>query len=435
MSDNLGQDGDSQPGAKADGSTQWTAPESWAPPTPSQQPASQQPAWQQPAWQQPTWQQPAWQVPGQAPDGWQQPGGWTPPPKPGLFPLRPLPFGTLLGTPFRVLRHNPRATVGGSLIVQLITAVLSVVLVGATTVFAASRISASEGSATSASQAILAGSIALLIAAFLLTIIVSLVGTALVQGLVASEVSHGALGEKLTLRGLWRATRGSRSRLIGWTVLLAAAVTASIALVVVAAIASSLARSVLVTVLFSVLAGFGLIALWVWLGTKTALTPSVIVVERVGIWTAVARSWRLTDRSFWRTFGTLALVALICSAASFVISIPLQVIFTIVIAVIDPTGSFRSQASIIVTIVYYGITLLVSILVGSITSVIESAAATTVYLDLRMRREGLDADLQRTVEDRAAGRQDGADPFATPRPGFGWPAGQATWTGQYRGAP
>ncbi|WP_243063557.1 hypothetical protein [Humibacter sp. RRB41] len=447
MSDNLGQD-DVTPQRGTDGSAegtpQWTAPEAWAPPAAQdawQQPVWQQPGWQQPAWQQPAWQQqPSWQTgaPGQPSGPWQRPGGWTPPPKPGLFPLRPLPFGTLLGTPFRVLRHNPRATVGGSLLVQLIATLASVVLIGATAAFAVTRIAAAEGTTAETTQAIAAGSIAILIAAFLVTVAISLIGTALVQGLVASEVSHGALGEKLTLRGLWRATRGRRWRLIGWTVLLAAAGTASIVLVVVAAVLSSLAGSVPATVLFSVLAGLGLIVLWVWIGTKTALTPSVIIVERTGIMAGIARSWRLTNRSFWRTFGTIALVVVICSAASAVISVPLQVIFTIVLAVIDPTGSLQSQASITVTIVYYGISLIVSTLVGSITSVIESAATTTIYLDLRMRHEGLDADLRRTVDDRAAGRQDASDPFATPRhEPAAWQAAPPAWRGvpPYRGAP
>ena len=38
-------------------------------------------------------------------------GRWTPPPKPGLLPLRPMGFGTLLWAPFRTLRRNPAADV------------------------------------------------------------------------------------------------------------------------------------------------------------------------------------------------------------------------------------------------------------------------------------------------------------------------------------
>ncbi|WP_460579025.1 hypothetical protein [Humibacter ginsengisoli] len=419
-----------RPGAEGESRPAWTAPASWAPPTAppvygqqnGQQPDGRQ-SWQQPQWDQQGWQRPAWQPAwqqtesaGQQQPAWQQPGaaGWTPPPRPGLFPLRPLPFGTLFGTPFRVLRHNPRATVGGALIVQLISTFATVLVVGLTAVFAVLRIATTDQSSRSDVQLVTAGSIALLIAALLVSVVISLIGTALVQGLVASEVSRGALGERLTLRALWRATRGHRWRLIGWTVLLAAGVTASFALVAAAAVASAAAGGWLATVLFVVFALCGLAALWIWIGTKTALTPSVIVIEKATVFAAVARSWRLTERSFWRTFGTLALVAVVCSVASSVVTIPLQTIYYIVISVISPTGSIQTGNAIAVTVVYYVISLIVGTLIGSVTAVVEAATATTVYVDLRMRREGLDADLRRVVDERAAGIQDPRDPFATP---------------------
>jgi hypothetical protein len=398
-------------------------------------PTSPPPDWQQPAGGQ-GWQQPPG---GQGGQGWQQPGrqqpqqpGWTPPPRPGLFPLRPLPFGTLFGTPFRVLRHNPRATVGGALIVQLITTFATVILIGLTTVFAVLRIAAADQRTPGDVQLIASGSIALLIAATLLALLISLIGTALVQGLVASEVARGALGERLTLRGLWRATRGRRWRLVGWTVLLAAGVTASFAVLAVPSIASAAAGSWVATVLIILLGLLGLVALWVWLGTKTALTPSVIVVERLGVFAALGRSWRLTRGSFWRTFGVLALVAVVCSAASAVVTIPLQLIYYIVLGIISPTGQLQSGGAITVTVVYYVISLIVGTLIGSVTAVVEAASATTVYLDLRMRREGLDADLRRVVDERAAGVQDARDPFATPAANPWQASAPTAWRTEWR---
>ncbi|NNC13109.1 hypothetical protein HII28_14635 [Planctomonas sp. JC2975] len=434
----------------------WTAPESWAPPSTSAQtapPIAQQypdpsggqqypgpPSWQQyqgqSGWQQyqgqPGWQysgQPGWQQPATGAPSWQQ--SWTPPPKPGLFPLRPMTFGRLFGTPFAVLRHNPRATVGGALIVQLITTVTTVVVVGATTAFAVLRIGTASQEQSSDQQLIAAGSVALLIAAVLVGVVISLVGTAMVQGLVATEVARGALGEKLTLRGLWRWTRGRRWRLIGWTALLAAAVVASVLVPLGVGILTSMAGSTLATVLAVVFAVLCLIAVWIWVGTKTALTPSVIVVEKAGVFHAVGRSWHLTRRSFWRTFGTLVLVWLVCSVASSIVTVPLQAIYAIVISVISPTGSLQSGNAITVTIVYYVLSLVVGTFIGSITSVVESATATTIYLDLRMRREGLDADLRRVVDERAAGIPDAGDPFATPA----WIAQRAWGVPPAAGAP
>jgi len=323
-------------------------------------------------------------------------------------------FGTLFGTPFRVLRHNPRATVGGALIVQLLSTVATVLIVGVAAVFAALRITTADRSSTSDLALIEAGSIAVLILAILLAVLVSMTGTALVQGLVASEVSHGALGEKLTLRGLWHATRGRRWRLIGWTALLAAGLTITVGIVAGLVIAAARAGSVLGAVLIGVLGGIGAIVLAVWLATKTALTPSAMVIEKAGVGAGIRRSWTLTRRSFWKTFGTLALVAVVCSVASGVVTVPLQLVYYIVLSLVSPTGSLQDSNAIGVTIGYYVLSLIVGTLIGSVTAVVQSAAATTIYLDLRMRREGLDADLRRLVDERAAGRTDASDPFSTP---------------------
>ena len=108
------------------------------------------------------------------------------------------------------------------------------------------------------------------------------------------------------------------------------------------------------------------------------------------------------------------------------ITVPLQLGYYLVLSLVSPTGSIQEGGAIGVTIGYYLLSLIVGTLVGSVTSVIQSAAATTIYLDLRMRREGLDADLRRIVDERAAGHPDAGDPFATPAA----PVQQQAWGAQ-----
>ena len=48
--------------------------------------------------------------------------GWSPPPKPGLIPLRPLSLGVILGGSFSVLRKSPQATLLPALIASLVAA-------------------------------------------------------------------------------------------------------------------------------------------------------------------------------------------------------------------------------------------------------------------------------------------------------------------------
>ena len=84
MTDNQGWQPPASPAAGAGGISPWAAPTSPAPA------AQQVPAWQQQ----------------------QHTPGWTPPPKPGLIPLHPLSFGTIIGSSFRVMRRNPGPTFG-----------------------------------------------------------------------------------------------------------------------------------------------------------------------------------------------------------------------------------------------------------------------------------------------------------------------------------
>ena len=55
---------------------------------------------------------------------------WTPAPRPGIIPLHPLTFGTILGRSFSALRGNPRVLLGFALGVQAIAYVLLIAGIG-----------------------------------------------------------------------------------------------------------------------------------------------------------------------------------------------------------------------------------------------------------------------------------------------------------------
>ena len=59
---------------------------------------------------------------------------WTPASRPGIIPLRPLTFGTILGRSFAALRQNPRVLLGFALCVQTAAYVLVLLGVGAVAV-------------------------------------------------------------------------------------------------------------------------------------------------------------------------------------------------------------------------------------------------------------------------------------------------------------
>lgn len=367
------------------------------------------------------YQQPGWQHYG-APGG--QPG-WAPPPKPGLVPLRPLAFGTLIGAPFQVLRRNPRITVGAALLLQGIpTIVVSVLIAGGVFVLVDRIANADAADRGTITAGAIGGSIVLGV----LAVVISTVFGALLQGIIVSEVSRETLGEKLTFRALWQLTRPRLGGLIGWTFLLFLAGSVGIGLVVGVIVALAMlggVAGVIGAVLVGIVGTISLIVVAVWLYTKLSVVPSALVIERLPLRVAIARSWRLTTGHFWRTFGVLILLWLIIYAVTQVISIPFALIGTMVGGVFAPTSVTTPDSSSFATVIasQLGVNVLsavVGAIIGAIGSVVQSAAISLLYIDLRMRTEGLDLELVRFVEARQTGR-DLPDPYTRPAPTAAWP--------------
>jgi hypothetical protein len=354
-------------------------------------------------------------------------------------PLRPLGFGTLLGASFQVLRRNPKASFGSALLTQGLITVATLILVGSVTFFALSRI---ENAAPEEQDAVLVGGIAAIIASALAAVILSVAASALLQGIIVLEVARGTLGEKLTLGSLWRLAWRRLRPLVLWSLLYSAAVLVAVGVValVVVLLVSQGDAFIALGVLFGVLGGLGLAVAFVWLLTKLSVTPSAIVLERRGVFAAMARSWGLTRGYFWRAFGVQALVLVIVQVATQVVTTPISIIFGLLMGLMYPNGTVASEDEslqmFLPVIGLYGVTLLITLVFGAIGAVAQSASSALVYIDLRMRKEGLDLELARFVENRSgrpAGAAAGSDgvldpylavpgaPAARPGPGAAGP--------------
>jgi len=333
--------------------------------------------------------------------------GWTPPPKPGLVPLRPLGFATLLGAPFQTIRRNPGPTFGSGLLVQVVVTVGTAAILLPFAFGLADRL---ERASAGDVDAIASGGVAGLLLLMLVPLAVSVVGSAFLQGIMVVDVAAGALGDKAGFGTVWRRAAKRIWPLIGWVLLLASAATVVVVMLVGIVLAFALIEPVLVFagVAIAVLVGLGAAVLAAWLYTKLSLTPSAIVLEGRGLGSAMARSWRLTDGHFWRVFGVEVLVAVIVNVAAQVVVQPVSFVGGIASVLVDPTGT---GAGLTVLVVTYVVAIGLSLVVGAVAAVAQSAVVALLYLDLRMRREGLDLELQRVVEQRHAGR-DVADPFA-----------------------
>ena len=365
---------------------------------------------------------------------------WTPASRPGIIPLRPLTFGTILGRSFAALRQNPRVLLGFALCVQTAAYLIVLLGVGAVALASFTRLDTlREG--TDEFDAVMAGSIALTsITAVVLGLAAGALGV-IVQGVVVSEVAHAAVAEKLTLRALWQRVKPVAWRLVGYSLLLTLAVLVLIAVVAAAIIAVGFA-ALPVAVGLTVLVVLSALPLTLWLSTKLLLAPAAIILEHATIRGAVARSWTLIRGRFWPALGVIVIISFVFGAIAQVVSIPFSFLSTGLTTIISPTGD-PDPSAIIAIVVAVVLTQVVTLLIQSVAVVVQATATSIIYIDCRMRREGLDIDLLAYIERRDSGAVGLPDPYrenvgriiaprptAYPAPGYPPPHGAPVYGAQ-----
>lgn len=333
---------------------------------------------------------------------------WTPASRPGIIPLRPLTFGTILGRSFAALRQNPRVLLGFALCVQTAAYLIVLLGVGAVALASFTRLDTLRPG-TDEFDAVMAGSIALTsITAVVLGLAAGALGV-IVQGVVVSEVAHAAVAEKLTLRGLWQRVKPVAWRLIGYSLLLTLAVLVLIAVVAAAIIAVGFA-ALPVAVGMTILVVLAALPLTLWLSTKLLLAPATIILEHATIRGAIARSWTLIRGRFWPALGVIVIISFVFGAIAQVISIPFSFLSTGLTTIISPTGD-PEPGAIIAIVVAVVLTQVVTLLIQSVAVVVQATATSIIYIDCRMRREGLDIDLLTYIERRDSGAVGLPDPY------------------------
>ncbi len=333
---------------------------------------------------------------------------WTPAPRAGIIPLHPLSFGTILGRAFTALRQNPRVLLGFALVVQTVATLLVAAAIVGVTFFSLNRLSALD-TWDPDYDAVMAGSVALIAVVTFVLGVLSSVLVVVVQGIVVAEVSHAAVAEKRTLGQLWRQVKPVTGRLIGYTLLLSLAVTVlgGVIIGLLVLLAQAMLPAVIV---LSVLLGLAAIPLWLWLTVKLLLVPATIMLEHATIREALVRSWLLTRGRFWSSLGIIAIISLSFGFIGQVVSIPFSLATFAVTSVFTPTGDPDVQA-LIGLVVGSLATQAVVLLIQSMALVVTATATALIYIDCRMRHEGLDLDLLAYVDQRDAGRADLPDPY------------------------
>jgi hypothetical protein len=333
---------------------------------------------------------------------------WTPAPRPGIVPLHPYGFGTTLGRSFTALRQNPGVLLGFALCVQALAYIVLLVAVGGVAIASFSRLETlTPGSEDY--EAVVAGSVALTAVTGVVLSLATGALTVIVQGIVVSEVTSAVLAEKRTLRQLWQRVRPVAWRLIGYSALVLGAALLGLTIAVAGVVGLGFV-ALPAAIALGILIGLGALVLTWWLSVKLLLVPAAIIVEGARIGEAIGRSWRLTRTRFWPTFGVLIIISMTFGVIAQIVGVPLQFAAMGLGSVFAPTGA-DDITSVVVFLVIALATQVLTLLVQCIALIVQSTAAALVYVDARMRHEGLDLDLSSYVEQRDAGGRDLPDPY------------------------
>lgn len=305
--------------------------------------------------------------------------------RPGAFPLRPLDLGAIYDGAFRIIRFNPKPTVGAAV---LVTGVAMAVPVLITAILSFTVGIAADSSGEIATDADTADALGVLAAygSLVLALLLAQVGVTLVTGMIVHVARAAAVGRRLTLAEAWAATHGNRWRLIGLGVLLNLAFMVLVIAYVLAWVVVIALFEPVVVVLWGLGSVPAFLALCAWLWTRAYyLAAPVLMLERQGVFRAIGRAWTLTGRHFWRTFGIGLLTVIIGAVAGSMLAMPLSILSAIgVVAAPDHAALIAIATQALSTVVQF-----------AFLAPFSAAVSSLQYFDLRIRKEAFDVDLMR----------------------------------------
>ena len=344
-------------------------------------------------------------------------------PKPGVIPLRPLGVGELLDGAFTSIRRNPRATLGIAALLLTVSAVITTTVSLLLVHYVGTVTLPSPGQQLTNAQAtrMLTRILEVLAPAAVLSTVLAFIVDTVLTGLLTVVIGRLVLGQKITAGAAWRIARPRIPALVGVTLLIPVILLGvwAVYAVVLVILAVAHAPGTLIGLL-AVLGAIAAIVLTIWFAIMFRMAGPAVVLEREGPAQALARSWRLVRGSFWRVLGITVLAGLIVLITAGILQIPFGLLAAMAgggNSLLPSTGG--NVAGILISAVG-------GVVAGAVARPISAGVAVLLYVDLRMRREGLDLVLQ-----TAAGRGTAptGDEFASlwrpgaqtaqPRPGVG----------------
>lgn len=320
--------------------------------------------------------------------------------KPGVIPLRPLTLGEVFDGAFQVMRRMAGPVFGYAVCVAVVVALAQ------TALQVASMLVMSDWFDTwmyatpddlGAFNSMFRDLMGLTSASYIFTFVVGVFGQVLLTGLVAAPVSRAVTGHRMSFGEVWRTNRKQIWRVALWALAISgglflvaclfAGITAGLAFGVSPAFA---ALAIVFIPLFLLIACFAFATL--------GFTPAVLVMEKVGLGAAMRRSWRLALGSFWRVLGVLLLGWLIAYIVRAVLNMPFG--FLAMIAALGTGGLDPQTTPMTMVPAQIAVTAFGTIVTHAVAMPFLANVLCLLYVDLRMRHEGLDVQLSRAAAER-----------------------------------
>ncbi|HET7476778.1 MAG TPA: hypothetical protein VFJ97_12255 [Dermatophilaceae bacterium] len=301
--------------------------------------------------------------------------------KPGTIRLQALGLGDVLDGAITSIRFNPKTMIGMSVVVLALFLVPSAALSAGAIGVLRGQSMALEDLLVFASLAGAAG-----VAVF------GQVATVMLTGLLIHVVGEGVLGRKPGLGDTWRATRGRLLPLIGLNLLLGLAfLLASVATLGPGLLLLARTDRTGAGVLLLLLGAAALLVLWLFVGVKTMLAGPALVLERIGVASALRRSWSLVRGAFWRLLGISVLSAVLVGVVSYILQLPFSLASSILLGI---TGTGNESGLFGAAFANH----LSALLAGAVTTPFMAAVVGLLYIDRRIRLEALDLVLVRAAQ-------------------------------------
>ena len=326
---------------------------------------------------------PGYPPPGYPPPGYPPPGYTVAPPlppalKPGVIPLRPLTLTEILNAAVAYIRANPKATLGLTAAVVVIAQIIALILqVGPLAATGELGVLRGEEASTAAALGSSASGIA--------SAITTLFSSVLLSGMLTVIVGRAVFGAGITIGEAWQRVRGRLLALIGFTLIWpGGAIVLGVVVVVILAVVAAAANGAAAFALGIPLV-LGIAAPLVYLWTVLSFAPPLIVLERLGVFPAIARSVKLVKGDFWRVFGIRLLATIVAGVVAGAVSIPFSLTGQILLL---------SAESAVTTLIALVLVAIGGAVGQIITAPFSAGAVVLLYTDRRIRAEAFDLVLQ-----------------------------------------